>query len=165
MITSNTIVRCRSCRTYINPFVSFIDQRRWKCNLCYRVNDGEFQILKISVFYILNILTFLPLSGLSLLIALKTSMPLLMERIQARDTSFWLAKGIIDNEESDREGKVKRNRKASSEGHADEIMQTNYAWPWQVKVVFCLYIWFIQLSVDLCQYVWTHVCMCICCPL
>ena len=40
MITSNTIVRCRSCRTYINPFVTFLDQRRWKCNLCYRVNDG-----------------------------------------------------------------------------------------------------------------------------
>lgn len=41
VITSNTIVRCRSCRTYINPFVTFLDQRRWKCNLCYRVNDGE----------------------------------------------------------------------------------------------------------------------------
>lgn len=39
VITSNTIVRCRSCRTYINPFVSFLDQHRWKCNLCYRVND------------------------------------------------------------------------------------------------------------------------------
>ncbi|KAJ3587944.1 hypothetical protein NHX12_011539 [Muraenolepis orangiensis] len=39
VITSNTIVRCRSCRTYINPFVSFLDQRRWKCNMCYRVND------------------------------------------------------------------------------------------------------------------------------
>ncbi|XP_014448631.1 protein transport protein Sec24B [Tupaia chinensis] len=39
VITSSTIVRCRSCRTYINPFVSFVDQRRWKCNLCYRVND------------------------------------------------------------------------------------------------------------------------------
>ncbi|XP_043369654.1 protein transport protein Sec24B isoform X7 [Dermochelys coriacea] len=39
VITSSTIVRCRSCRTYINPFVAFIDQRRWKCNLCYRVND------------------------------------------------------------------------------------------------------------------------------
>ncbi|KAM4049994.1 protein transport protein Sec24B isoform 2-T2 [Anomaloglossus baeobatrachus] len=38
-ISPSTIVRCRSCRTYINPFVSFIDQRRWKCNLCYRVND------------------------------------------------------------------------------------------------------------------------------
>lgn len=41
VVTSSTIVRCRSCRTYINPFVSFLDQRRWKCNLCYRVNDGE----------------------------------------------------------------------------------------------------------------------------
>ncbi|CAG5988680.1 unnamed protein product [Menidia menidia] len=40
VITSNTIVRCRSCRTYINPFVTFLDQRRWKCNLCYRINDG-----------------------------------------------------------------------------------------------------------------------------
>ncbi|XP_069782753.1 protein transport protein Sec24B-like isoform X2 [Narcine bancroftii] len=39
VITSSTIVRCQSCRTYINPFVSFFDQRRWKCNLCYRVND------------------------------------------------------------------------------------------------------------------------------
>ncbi|XP_068596232.1 protein transport protein Sec24B [Brachionichthys hirsutus] len=39
VITSSTIVRCRSCRTYINPFVTFLDQRRWKCNLCYRVND------------------------------------------------------------------------------------------------------------------------------
>jgi len=41
VVTSSTIVRCRSCRTYINPFVTFLDQRRWKCNLCYRVNDGE----------------------------------------------------------------------------------------------------------------------------
>ncbi|XP_073476903.1 protein transport protein Sec24A isoform X2 [Aquarana catesbeiana] len=39
VVTSSTIVRCRSCRTYINPFVTFLDQRRWKCNLCYRVND------------------------------------------------------------------------------------------------------------------------------
>ncbi|XP_038651792.1 protein transport protein Sec24A isoform X1 [Scyliorhinus canicula] len=39
VVTSSTIVRCRTCRTYINPFVNFLDQRRWKCNLCYRVND------------------------------------------------------------------------------------------------------------------------------
>uniref|UniRef100_A0A8C5QJD4 SEC24 homolog A, COPII coat complex component n=1 Tax=Leptobrachium leishanense TaxID=445787 RepID=A0A8C5QJD4_9ANUR len=39
VVTSSTIVRCRTCRTYINPFVSFLDQRRWKCNICYRVND------------------------------------------------------------------------------------------------------------------------------
>lgn len=39
VIHCNVIVRCRNCRTYINPFVSFVDQRRWKCNLCFRVND------------------------------------------------------------------------------------------------------------------------------
>ncbi|XP_053528740.1 protein transport protein Sec24A isoform X2 [Artibeus jamaicensis] len=39
VVTSSTIVRCRQCRTYINPFVSFLDQRRWKCNICYQVND------------------------------------------------------------------------------------------------------------------------------
>ncbi|KAG8200765.1 hypothetical protein JTE90_006348 [Oedothorax gibbosus] len=39
VIQCNTIVRCRNCRTYINPFVSFVDQRRWKCNLCFRLND------------------------------------------------------------------------------------------------------------------------------
>ncbi|KPP79102.1 protein transport protein Sec24A-like [Scleropages formosus] len=39
VVTSSTIVRCRTCRTYINPFVTFLDQKRWKCNLCYRVND------------------------------------------------------------------------------------------------------------------------------
>ncbi|CAN0140726.1 unnamed protein product [Lampetra planeri] len=40
VITSSVIVRCRSCRTYINPFVAFIDQRRWRCNICYRINDA-----------------------------------------------------------------------------------------------------------------------------
>ena len=49
VVTSSTIVRCRSCRTYINPFVSFLDQRRWKCNLCYRVNDGMFFLINIIV--------------------------------------------------------------------------------------------------------------------
>lgn len=41
-----TIVRCRSCRTYINPFVHFVPENprmhahpRWKCNLCFRDND------------------------------------------------------------------------------------------------------------------------------
>ena len=33
---SSLTPRCRSCRTYINPFVHFVDQRRWRCNLCYR---------------------------------------------------------------------------------------------------------------------------------
>lgn len=53
VVTSSTIVRCRSCRTYINPFVSFLDQRRWKCNLCYRVNDvpEEFMYNPVSRSY------------------------------------------------------------------------------------------------------------------
>lgn len=34
------IVRCRRCRTYINPFVQFIEGgRRWKCNMCGLSND------------------------------------------------------------------------------------------------------------------------------
>ena len=34
------VVRCKRCRTYINPFVDFTDNgRRWKCNLCGMVND------------------------------------------------------------------------------------------------------------------------------
>ncbi|XP_077448833.1 protein transport protein Sec24A isoform X2 [Stigmatopora argus] len=53
VVTSSTIVRCHSCRTYINPFVSFLDQRRWKCNLCYRVNDvpEEFMYNPVSQSY------------------------------------------------------------------------------------------------------------------
>lgn len=36
------IVRCRLCRTYINPFVYFVDSKMWKCNLCYRVNERKY---------------------------------------------------------------------------------------------------------------------------
>lgn len=41
VIQCASIVRCRACRTYINPFVYFLDSKRWKCNLCFRVNDRE----------------------------------------------------------------------------------------------------------------------------
>ncbi|XP_041363025.1 protein transport protein Sec24A-like isoform X2 [Gigantopelta aegis] len=53
VIQSSVIVRCRSCRTYINPFVNFLDQRRWKCNLCYRVNElpEEFSFDPVSKTY------------------------------------------------------------------------------------------------------------------
>ncbi|XP_064628770.1 protein transport protein Sec24A-like isoform X2 [Lineus longissimus] len=53
VIQSSVIVRCRTCRTYINPFVVFVDQRRWKCNLCYRVNEcpDDFQFDPISKTY------------------------------------------------------------------------------------------------------------------
>ena len=39
VVQDRTIVRCRSCRTYINPFVRVLEQRRWQCNLCHRLND------------------------------------------------------------------------------------------------------------------------------
>ncbi|XP_059471799.1 protein transport protein Sec24A [Neocloeon triangulifer] len=53
VIQCNTIVRCRACRTYINPFVYFIDHRRWKCNICFRVNElpDEFQYDPVSKTY------------------------------------------------------------------------------------------------------------------
>lgn len=53
VIQSSVIVRCRSCRTYINPFVYFVDSRRWKCNLCYRVNElpDEFSYDPVSKTY------------------------------------------------------------------------------------------------------------------
>uniref|UniRef100_UPI00358F882D protein transport protein Sec24A-like isoform X2 n=1 Tax=Myxine glutinosa TaxID=7769 RepID=UPI00358F882D len=39
VIASSTIVRCRLCRTYINPFITFLQSQKWKCNLCYQIND------------------------------------------------------------------------------------------------------------------------------
>lgn len=50
VVSCNTIVRCRSCRTYINPFVVFKGERRWECNLCFRVNElpEEFQYDPVS---------------------------------------------------------------------------------------------------------------------
>jgi len=34
------VVRCRRCRTYMNPFVSFMDNgRKWRCNVCGLSND------------------------------------------------------------------------------------------------------------------------------
>jgi len=53
VIQCSTIVRCRSCRTYINPFVYFVDNKRWKCNLCFKVNElpEEFQYDPVSKTY------------------------------------------------------------------------------------------------------------------
>ncbi|XP_043691777.1 protein transport protein Sec24-like At3g07100 [Telopea speciosissima] len=39
------IVRCRRCRTYVNPYVTFTDGgRKWRCNICALLNDvpGEY---------------------------------------------------------------------------------------------------------------------------
>ncbi|KAL9189552.1 hypothetical protein ACHAXT_009227 [Thalassiosira profunda] len=34
------IVRCKRCRTYINAFVTFLENgRRWRCNICAQLND------------------------------------------------------------------------------------------------------------------------------
>ena len=34
------IVRCKRCRTYINPFVSWVNNgRQWRCNICSYVNE------------------------------------------------------------------------------------------------------------------------------
>lgn len=40
VVGDNTIARCRRCRAYINPFVSFLEGgHRWRCNLCNLVNE------------------------------------------------------------------------------------------------------------------------------
>ncbi|KAG8389294.1 hypothetical protein BUALT_Bualt02G0213900 [Buddleja alternifolia] len=39
------IIRCRRCRTYVNPYVTFTDiGRKWRCNMCSLLNDvpGEY---------------------------------------------------------------------------------------------------------------------------
>ncbi|CAN0543648.1 unnamed protein product, partial [Laminaria digitata] len=34
------IVRCKQCRTYINPYVGWMSNgRQWRCNVCGMVND------------------------------------------------------------------------------------------------------------------------------
>ena len=40
LVTDTVIARCRRCRTYINPFVQFIDGgNRWRCTLCMMSNE------------------------------------------------------------------------------------------------------------------------------
>lgn len=40
VVTDQIISRCRRCRTYINPYVTFLDHgHRWRCNMCNLSND------------------------------------------------------------------------------------------------------------------------------
>lgn len=40
VVPDQVIARCRRCRSYINPFATFLDQgHRWKCNMCNLTND------------------------------------------------------------------------------------------------------------------------------
>ncbi|KAH7154839.1 hypothetical protein B0J13DRAFT_210893 [Dactylonectria estremocensis] len=40
VVQDQVISRCRRCRTYINPYVTFLDQgHRWRCNMCNLTND------------------------------------------------------------------------------------------------------------------------------
>ncbi|KAG9294277.1 hypothetical protein G9A89_021636 [Geosiphon pyriformis] len=40
VVTDTVIARCRRCRTYINPFVTFQENgHKWKCNMCFLLND------------------------------------------------------------------------------------------------------------------------------
>ncbi|KAL2889087.1 protein transporter SEC24 [Ceratocystis lukuohia] len=40
VVQDQVISRCRRCRTYINPFVTFLDHgHRWRCNMCNLTND------------------------------------------------------------------------------------------------------------------------------
>ncbi|MBA0654497.1 hypothetical protein Goklo_021491, partial [Gossypium klotzschianum] len=37
---STGIIRCRRCRSYVNPYVTFTDAgRKWRCNICTLLND------------------------------------------------------------------------------------------------------------------------------
>lgn len=40
VVHDQVISRCRRCRTYINPYVTFLDHgHRWRCNMCNLSND------------------------------------------------------------------------------------------------------------------------------
>lgn len=40
VVSDQVISRCRRCRSYINPFVTFLDHgHRWRCNMCNLTND------------------------------------------------------------------------------------------------------------------------------
>ena len=39
---NRSIIRCKDCRAYINPFVKFVEQgQKWICNFCNDANPVE----------------------------------------------------------------------------------------------------------------------------
>lgn len=53
---TSAIVRCRRCRTYINPFVAFTDSgRRWRCNICDAPNEVPSDYFACIIFYFKSI--------------------------------------------------------------------------------------------------------------
>jgi len=50
VIQGSKIVRCDSCKSYINPFVTFHDNTRWRCSVCSRVNDCTIEIRLLTSF-------------------------------------------------------------------------------------------------------------------
>lgn len=119
VITSNTIVRCRSCRTYINPFVSFIDQRRWKCNLCYRVNDGECRCHCMT-----------PFSVVCLHIAFRAAFT------QAREPSVWSLERYLTMKREMEQSKTKWNEKSLSKATRVHMYQQLYVWFSEFRLTF-----------------------------
>ncbi|CAF1266761.1 unnamed protein product [Rotaria magnacalcarata] len=39
VIQGTKIVRCDACKSYINPFVTLLDNTRWRCSICFRNNE------------------------------------------------------------------------------------------------------------------------------
>ena len=53
--TATGVVRCRRCRTYVNPYVKFTEGgRKFRCNTCSLLNDGTIYIHVLHKFRIIK---------------------------------------------------------------------------------------------------------------
>ncbi len=55
MIQGSKIVRCDSCKSYINPFITFLDNTRWRCSICFRVNDCKSILFNSPLFFLFSV--------------------------------------------------------------------------------------------------------------